>query len=176
MDVFDRIEDMLAFDGFHPFNYADFTLRLHIAGLGLGNLPSFSLPSVASFIPNTLTLVLVCVLLAGALMVTYQIGLLDPLFTSTVKSLELLTVMTVISFSVTVASMLFAVADELKLYGYQATVELATNAWLYAIVVGLLVLALFAWISEASMRDESVDNIKLTAATSKPAVVYVRIQ
>lgn len=151
IDVFERIEDIIQFDGFHPLAFADFSLHYKLASLNLGRLPSFRLPSVST--PSTATIVLLTIGAVGALVATYQIGLLDPLFSSTVQSLELLAVTSVITFATTLATMLSSMASELKLYGYEANVVLASSAWMYAVVAAVLLLAGVMWVGSTSAQE-----------------------
>jgi hypothetical protein len=153
IDAFAQLEGIFDFDGFDPFSFADFSLRpLDLFTLNLGSLPSYSLPSVSA--PSTLTIVMVSLAAAAALVVTYQVGLLDPLFTSTFQAVELAVVTGALSFTCTLALSLYAMADELKLYGYQVNVEFDSSvAWIYLVAGAMLLMSLLFWIGERSARD-----------------------
>lgn len=168
VDVIEKLQDLIDFDIF-TMTVPTFSVPLSLAGINLGLVPNFNLPSLPKVNPTIVGVVfaVIALLIAGC----FRMGMMLPLLDSAVLSVELAIVSGAVFLLISIPSMWFYCQDLMQEYGRETVIEFNDGIYSYMLILVLLICSLLMRISEMSseitMLFRSVGK-KLAEKNSKP--------
>jgi hypothetical protein len=153
-----KLDDLIDFE-LLDLPEVDFTFQARWLTFDIGFLMLFRLPSLPT--PGSVTLD--ALLIAGSLfliaaVVVYQLGLLVPLLKSSWLAFQLSVACVLLSGVAGATVFIMLIRQQIRLEGYQDKITWGGNAYLYAIVLGLMLLSLILTVGE--QQDELITLLR----------------
>lgn len=157
-----KLDDLIDFE-LLDLPDVDFSFQTRWLTFDIGFLMLFQLPSLPT--PGTVTLdslLIAAALFVIAAVVVYQLGLLVPLVKSTWLAFQLSAACILLSGVAGATVFVMLIRQQIRLEGYQDKITWGGNAYLYAIVLGLMLLSLVLTVGE--QQDELLTLLRKKVA------------
>jgi hypothetical protein len=159
-DLLQRLPGISIYRDLDIFQKIRFSFNLKLFGFDLGLVPTLgiNLPSTSGASFWSVFLVIAVVLLG--FFVARKLGIQQRLWIAFSSTLQILFVSTLLTSLVTVAALYYFLLNEAKIQGYDVYLKPASNLWMYATGLGMLVLSLFLRIGEELGRGREKGGTK----------------